>query len=301
MTRILKNRRSGAKALGCPGAQMLMRLSVSCFLFLLPAISWAQEIQLERVIGEGPGLAPAGVSKPLLFLLVLMAIVMIPIIAMMTTAFVKLTVVLSMVRNALGTQQIPPTPIVTGLALILTVYIMSPIGIQMYEAAQSEINKTTDQPLLSQASMDILIEGFKKAKEPMRDFMIKHVHPQEQKLFYTLGQVMMKEKASLEEAQEGDVEAEGGTSPPVKGGIQPTDFMVLVPAFVISELVEAFQISFIIFLPFLVIDVVVTNVLLALGMFMVPPTTIALPFKLLLFVIVDGWHILSRALLMGYM
>lgn len=292
----------------------------SCFIlsavvWLLPAWSWAQEGPIERVLGEGAGLAPQGVSQPLVLILILIGLVLLPIIAMMTTSFVKITVVLSMLRNAIGTQQIPPTPIITGLALIMTIYIMTPVGMEMYRATEGTIKQGTNQPLLSQASMDLILKGITEAKEPMRAFLAKHSHKKEQKLFYGLGLRMMLARAASEKAAtevvaeiEGisdeelvpkEGEAEESTDP--TKSLKPNDFMVLIPAFVISELTEAFQIAFIIFLPFLVIDIVVTNILLALGMFMVPPITISLPFKLLLFVVIDGWHILSRALLMGYM
>lgn len=273
---------------------------VGGLLWLLPTLAQAQETGLERFLGEGPGLAPQGVSQPLVLILVLFGLVLLPIVAMMTTSFVKLTVVLSMLRNALGTQQIPPTPIITGLALIMTIYIMTPVGVEMYKATEGTIKTGTNQPLLSQASLDILLKGLSEAMEPMRAFLAKHVHQQEQKLFFTLGQKMMRAKAAAKEAEAPAVEE----TPPKEGEkvitLKPDDFLVLIPAFVISELTESFQIAFIIFLPFLIIDIVVTNILLALGMFMVPPITISLPFKLLLFVIVDGWHILSRALVMGY-
>lgn len=251
---------------------MISRSLVVLILFS-PSVLWAQE----RVLGGGEELTEQGVSQPLVLILVLMGLVLLPIIAMMTTSFVKLSVVLSMLRNALGTQQIPPTPIITGLALIMTIYIMTPVGTEMYRAAEATIQQGTNQPILSQVSVDLVLKGVKEAKEPVRKFLMKHAHKAEQKLFYTMAK----------KTQNPDIKVD--------------DFMVLIPAFVISELTEAFQIAFIIFLPFLVIDIVITNILLALGMFMVPPTTIALPFKLLLFVIVDGWHILSRSLLMGYM
>ncbi len=277
--------------------------------FLLPLIATAQE----RVSMPDVGMAPEGVSRPLIMVLVLAGMVLMPIIAMMTTSFVKLIVVVSMLRNALGTQQIPPTTVITGLCLILTVYIMSPVGVEMYQAAESTIKQGTNQPLLSQTSVNLLLEGVKEAREPMRAFLKKHTHPQEQKLFYSLGQVMMGlkgvEEVAAEEAaaaaEEAAVIAETGGVLPERTGKQPTlhpdDFLVLVPAFTISELTEAFQIAFIIFLPFLIIDLVVTNILLALGMFMVPPVTMSLPVKLLLFVMVDGWHILTKALVTGYM
>ncbi len=287
--------------------QRLKQGSIALLFWLVPLVVQAQE----RVPVPDTGLEPEGVSRPLLMLIVLAGLVLLPIIAMMTTAFVKLVVVLSMLRNALGTQQIPPTPVITGLALILTVYVMAPVGVDMYRAAESEIQRGTNQPMLSQTSVNMLIEGGGKAKEPMRAFLKRHTHAKEQKLFYNLARMMMdpgklktkqdpKEvKALVDEAEKAEIVID--PTVPEERAIKPDDFLVLVPSFVVSELTESFQIAFIVFLPFLIIDIVVTNILLALGMFMVPPVTMSLPIKLLLFVMVDGWHILTKALISGYL
>jgi len=257
---------------------------ISIAVLVIPSVGFAQE----RLVEMGGGLAPEGVSRPLVLLMVLAGLTLLPILAMMSTSFVKLVVVLSMLRNALGTQQVPPTVVITGLAMILTVYVMAPVGIQMYEDAQETIQTGTHEALLSQASVNLLLEGMDKAKEPMRAFLVKNSHEEERELFVSLQSMMMpKTKGDKSDAAK-------------KYKVTSNDFMVLIPAFVISELTEAFQIAFILFLPFLIIDIVVSNVLLALGMFMVPPVTMALPIKLLLFVTINGWHILTKALLMGY-
>lgn len=222
-----------------------------------------------------------GVSRPLVLLLVLAALAIVPFVIMMATSFVKLAVVLAMIRNALGTQQVPPNVVVTGLALVLTVYIMAPVGIQVYEVAQTTINQGTNQPLLSQASVDLLVKAAGDGKEPVRDFLLRHTHPAEQKLFYNLAVEMRRS----EEA---------------KAAVGEKDFLNIIPAFVVSELTEAFQIGFVIFLPFLIIDLVIANILLSLGMFQISPVTLSLPFKLLLFVMVDGWHLIVKGLIQGY-
>lgn len=222
-----------------------------------------------------------GVSKPLVMLVVLAALSMVPFVVMMITSFVKIAVVLALIRNAIGTQQVPPNVIVTGLAMILTVYIMVPVGYDVYKEAGSVINQGTNQPLISQASIKLLAEGVDKGKEPVRAFLLKHVHEKERSLFYNLA---MKLRHTSEERKE----------------ITDKDFINLIPAFVVSELTEAFQIGFIIFLPFLVIDLVIANILLSLGMFQISPITISLPFKLLLFVLVDGWHVIAKGLILGY-
>lgn len=235
----------------------------------------ATEAFAQSVVGS------TGISRPLVLLIILAAIAMAPFVVMMATAFVKLSVVMALVRNALGTQQIPPNIVVTGLALILTIYIMTPVGYQVYRTAGETINQGTNQPLLSQTSVEILVKAVDKGKEPVRDFLLKNVHKGEQELFYNMAKKM--------QTTEKDREA-----------ISEKDFLNLVPAFAISELSEAFQIGFVIFLPFLIIDIVTANILLSLGMFQISPITIALPFKLLLFVLVDGWHIIVKGLIMGY-
>lgn len=223
----------------------------------------------------------AGVSKPLVMLVALAALAMVPIFIMMVTSFVKVAVVLALIRNAMGTQQVPPNIIITGLAMILTIYIMVPVGYDVYRAAGETINQGTNQPLMSQASIGLLSKAAGEGKEPIRKFLLKHVHPNERALFYSLS---LKLRTTEDD----------------RTGITDQDFINLVPAFVVSELTEAFQIGFIIFLPFLVIDLVIANILLSLGMFQISPVTISLPFKLLLFVLVDGWHIISRGLILGY-
>ncbi|MFH1356845.1 MAG: type III secretion system export apparatus subunit SctR [bacterium] len=221
------------------------------------------------------------ISKPILILFILFLMSLAPFILMMTTSFVKIAVVLSLVRSALGTQQIPPNQIVTGLALILTVYVMLPVGQQVYDAAKDVIKSAdTNQEILSTASVDVLRRAVDKGKEPVRQFLLKHVNDKERKLFYGLGR-KLKMNVTLD-------------------GLADDDFIVLIPAFVISELSEAFQIGFVLFLPFLIIDMTVSNILLSMGMFQVSPITVALPFKLLLFVLVDGWYLITEGLVRGY-
>lgn len=224
---------------------------------------------------------PVAVSKPLIMMGVLAVLALAPFIVMMATSFVKLAVVFALLRSALGTQQIPPNQIITGLALILSIYVMIPVGTQIYTQAQDVINTGTNQPILSQVTMDMMGEAVEKGKEPVREFLLKHVHPREQELFYRMARKLQKD-------------------PERRELITKTDLISLVPAFTISELTEAFQIGFVIFLPFLIIDLVVANVLLSLGMFQVSPITISLPFKLLMFVLVDGWYLIVRGLIQGY-
>lgn len=234
------------------------------------------------VLAQIPGnLEDQPVAKPIVILVLLVLLSLAPFLLMMTTSFVKLAVVFSLIRSALGTQQIPPNQIITGLALILTIYIMIPVGADVYSSVQEVIREPgTNQPLLSLASVDVMKKAVDVGKEPMREFLIKHSSTKDRSLFYNLAKQLRgkKQVAPMEEK----------------------DFIVIIPAFIITELSEAFQIGFVLFLPFLVIDMVVSNILLSMGMFMVSPITVSLPFKLLLFVLVDGWYLITKGLILGY-
>lgn len=219
-------------------------------------------------------------NRPLILMLALGALGLAPFVLMMVTSFVKISVVLSIVRSALGTQQIPPTQVITGLAIILTVYIMSPVGQAMFRAADAD-EVTQSEGLMSAKTVDALIKAGDRAKEPLREFLLKKVTSKDRTLFYSLALKLRKAEDRV--------------------GISERDFLVLTPAFVVSELKEAFQIGFLLFVPFLVIDMVVANILLALGMQMLSPTTISMPFKLLLFVLVDGWYLIAKGLVIGYL
>ena len=220
-------------------------------------------------------------SQPLVLLLALAALGFAPFVLMMVTSFVKISVVLSIVRSALGTQQIPPTQVITGLAIILTAYIMAPVGQQMFQVADAGGSVRSTQGLLSAKTVDQLIDAGSRAREPLRAFLSKQVTNKDRALFYNLALKLRK--------------------PEDRKDIAESDFLVLTPAFIVSELKQAFQIGFLLFVPFLVIDMVVANILLALGMQMLSPTTISMPFKLLLFVLVDGWYLISKGLVIGYL
>ncbi len=198
-----------------------------------------------------------------------------PFVAIMVTSFTKIVVVLSLLRNALGVQQVPPNLVLNGLAMILTIYVMYPVGLQI-----SQRISLSDQSI---ETTDGLLDVASQAKEPVREFLIKHSNELERAFFYSTVQSMTSE--TLTETQ---------------SDITPDDFVVVLPAFIISELSEAFQIGFLIYLPFIIIDLVVSNILMALGMMMLSPTIVSLPFKLLLFVMVDGWAKLSHGLVLSY-
>jgi type III secretion protein R len=220
-------------------------------------------------------------SRPLVLVGALGALSLLPFVIIMVTSFVKISVVLSIVRSALGTQQMPPTQVITGLAIILTVYIMAPVGIEIYREAQGIVDqRRPGQSLMSAETVDLMFEAAATAEQPIKNFLIKNSHLKDRAMFYAMSKRLRK--------------------PEDRSSVGPEDFMVIIPSFVISELKEAFQIGFIIFVPFLVIDMVVANILMALGMQMLSPTTISLPFKLLLFVVIDGWYLISKGLITGY-
>ena len=205
---------------------------------------------------------------PLLFVLGL-----VPMGVVMLTAYTKIVVVFSLLRNALGLQQVPPSMVTNGLALVLTWYVMYPVGLQMLAAMDVDANA----PRLPNLTTWLVLD---KAKEPMRAFLDKHANERERIFFADASRRLMGEQVAAQ--------------------IGPQDFVILVPAFVLSELTEAFLIGVLIALPFLVVDLVVANVLMALGMQMMSPTMISLPAKLLLFVLLDGWSRLAHALVLTY-
>jgi type III secretion protein R len=219
-------------------------------------------------------------SRPLVLILALAALGLVPFVILMLTSFVKISVVLSIIRSALGTQQIPPTQVITGLAIILTIYIMAPVGLAMYRTSEVDIQGARGE-VISGETVSKLMKAGAKAREPLRDFLIKKVNSRDRALFYNLARKMRTEADRKD--------------------LTDSDFMVIIPAFVISELKEAFQIGFILFIPFIVIDMVVANILLALGMNMLSPNTISMPFKFLLFVLVDGWYLIAKGLVVGYL
>jgi type III secretion protein R len=231
----------------------------------------AQETTNQPMTDETP--------NPVVLVIVVGAIVLAPFVFIMFTSFVKITVVLSILMNAFGTQQNPPNLVLTGLALILTIFIMTPVVEKMYEEAGTIENS---EAIFSEVSVKTIFEASKKGKEPLRKFLQQHSHEPNQVMFLQLARQLAQKN---------------GNDPQKIGS---NDFRILLPSFVTSELTEAFQIGFLLFIPFLVIEMVVANILQAMGMFMSSPTIISLPFKLLLFIMIDGWVLLIKNLVLGY-
>jgi type III secretion protein R len=219
-----------------------------------------------------------GSLSPGLILALVVGLALAPYIAVMITAFTKLVVVFSLLRNALGLQQTPPNIVLNGLAIILSVYVMYPVGIEMAAAADPILaeQKATGAPL----QISELLTVADRAKEPLRGFLVKHTSAAEREFFLSTAKRLLPEDK--------------------RATATANDLIVIVPAFTVSELARAFQIGFLIFLPFLVIDLIVANILQALGMMMMSPTTVSLPFKLLLFVLLNGWSKLIHGLVLTY-
>ena len=221
------------------------------------------------------------INQPLTLMVLLGALSLAPFAVTMITSFVKISVVLSILRNAMGTQQIPPTQVINGMSIILSIYIMYPVGLEIRDATRPYFDQRAGAPLMSDSTSGLVKDAVSAAKEPIRKFLLKHAHVKDRMLFYGLAKRMR--------------------TPEQQQDLTDRSLIVVVPSFVISELKEAFQIGFLLFVPFIVIDMVVSNILLAMGMQMLSPVTISLPFKLLLFILIDGWYLLARGLVMGYL
>ena len=209
---------------------------------------------------------------PITLALVLALMALLPTVVVVTTSFLKIAVVMSLLRNALGVQQVPPNLALYGMALILSAYIMAPVGAHMAD-------RLTAQPETLR-SVPALVSGVREGAEPLREFMLRNSKVEQRDFFLRTAQRLW--------------------GPELSSNMTDRDFMVLMPAFMVSELTAAFQIGFLLYLPFVVIDLIVSNILLAMGMMMVSPVTISLPLKLFLFVMLDGWSRLIQSLILSY-
>ena len=224
----------------------------------------------------GPGdTADSLLSRPVALIIALALVSLAPFVFMTLTAFLKISTVLHIVRGAIGAQNVPSNTVVMALAAALTLVAMAPVGSRILDRA----GPVLADPAASDTA--VLVRGLVDATtEPMRAFLKANASPKERARFYEVARAARPEQERDEVGKD--------------------DLLVLIPAFMVTELMEAFALGFVIYLPFLVIDLVVANVLLSLGMQMLSPTQVSLPFKLLLFVAVDGWGLLARALVTGY-
>jgi type III secretion protein R len=219
-------------------------------------------------------------TRPLTLIFAMAALSLLPFVLLLVTSFVRIAVVLSILKGALGTPQIPPNQVITGLAMLLTLYVMAPTGERMYRAIEPLLERSGGASVTSIQSIQVMEQAAQRVKEPLRDFLLKHSNARDRALFHGLSLRMR--------------------APTERTGITDRDLLIIVPAFLTSELRRAFEIGFLLFVPFLVVDMVIANILLALGMHMLSPTTVSLPFKLLLFVLADGWQLILRGLVESY-
>jgi flagellar biosynthesis protein FliP len=247
-----------------PTTLRILPLSLLLLLALLmPSAGMAEGMRFSLDLGDDGGSTTARIIQLILLLSVLSIA---PALLVMVTSFTRIIVVLSFLRTALGTQQTPPNQVLIGLALFLTLFIMAPVFEKSY---QDGLLPLINEELPEEAAIAA-------AAEPFRLFMLRHVRESDLELF-------MNMNPDLEVAQASE-----------------TPYQVLIPAFMISELRRAFEIGFLIFVPFLIIDMLVASVLMAMGMMMLPPVLISLPFKLIFFVLVDGWYMVAGSLVRSF-
>ncbi|WP_423230089.1 flagellar type III secretion system pore protein FliP [Caloramator mitchellensis] len=226
------------------------------------------EIQVPKVnISVDDAQTPKEYVDNIKLLILLTSLTFVPAIVLMMTSFTRIIIVLGFLRNALSTQQSPPNQVLIGLALFMTFFIMAPV--------YSKVNTEAIQPYVKgQITQE---KAFEIGSKPVKDFMLKQTREKDLALFY--------DASKLEKPKDR----------------YDVPFKILIPAFIISELKTAFQMGFLIFVPFIVIDMVVASILMSMGMFMLPPVTISLPFKILLFVLADGWHLVVKSLIESFM
>ena len=244
----------------------IKRIGLLLIIFIVVWVIPAEAIPLPTFqLGMEDVDEPGKVSSALQILFLLTILTLAPSILIMTTSFARIIIVLSFLRQAMGTQQTPPTQVLIGLGLFLTLFVMGPTW--------SEINENALQPYLNEeiSQMDAL----KLAEAPLKSFMLAQTREKDLSLFVNLD--------DGERGRDSEVEIQS-----------------LIPAFIISELKTAFQIGFLIYIPFLILDMVVASILLSMGMMMLPPVLISLPFKLMLFVMVDGWYLIVGSLIRSF-
>ena len=236
------------------------------FACALAAIAWAEPALAQSLSLDLGGETGSATGRIVQLIVLITILSLVPSILVMMTSFTRIVVVLSFLRSALGIQQTPPNSVLISLALFLTLFIMMPTLQTVYDEAL--------EPLIAEDIDEM--EALDLATDPVRDFMLGHVREQDLMLFLD-----MSNAGTIESPEE-------------------TPMRALIPAFMISELRRAFEIGFLLFLPFVIIDMVVASVLMSMGMMMLPPIMISLPFKLIFFVLVDGWYLVAGSLVQSY-
>lgn len=235
----------------------MMRIAITLILLGIAAFGETLEVPTINLSLSSPE-SPAALVSSINVILMLTLLFLAPSLLLMTTTFTRFVIVFGFLRQAMGTQQIPPTQLLVSLALLLTIYIMEPVGMKAY-------NQGIKPYVAEKISYEV---AFERMSEPFKNFMIRNTREKDLALFLRIRE--------MENPQT----------------IKDVPLSIIVPAFMISELKTAFEIGFLLFLPFLVIDMVVASILMSMGMMMLPPVMISLPFKILVFVLVDGWNLL---------
>ena len=213
------------------------------------------------------------INSPVNLIMITMLMGLLPFFLTLATSYIKVVVVTYLIRNALGVQQVPPGMVLSGLAMILSVFIMAPVGQQTYALLEK-------QNVSSQFTPSEFARVVSSCSDPLKNFLMKNTDRRIYNSFTSVAVRIWPDE--------------------VKKNVAPDSFVFVVPSFVISELTKAFQIGFLLYLPFIAIDLIISNILLAMGMMMVSPMTISLPFKLMLFVALDGWLKVSQGLMLSY-
>ena len=263
-TKVLKPRQTSLKKAIKPLLVLTIAGTASGLLFLISDPAYAQSLAIDLGGGGADGEATGRLIQIIALVTVLS---LAPSILIMMTSFIRFMVVLSFLRSALGTQQTPPNQVLMGLALFLTLFVMMPTFQQAYDEGIA--------PLIAEDIDEAT--AFNRTLKPFHSFMMKHVREQDLNLF-----------AGISGLPEAEIQAEN------------MPFRILIPSFMISELRRAFEIGFLVFIPFLIIDMVVASVLMAMGMMMLPPIIISLPFKVIFFVLVDGWFLIVGSLVRSF-
>lgn len=283
-------------------ACLVLSMLVLCW-FPSPNVQAAAPVERAHTVQKRPSIAPetpeqsakaqeaAAASEALLTnpnrpslitqAVTLSLLALMPFIVMILTSFLKIVIVLSLLRTALGVQQAPPNQIINGVAFMLSLYIMYPTGLKMYEAAEKSM-ATVQAPegLFSPDSAAYIIAIAQDAREPLREFLKRNSSSKHQVLFYRMAYRLLPEEN--------------------RETLKPDDFVTLIPAYITSQLKDAFEIGVLIYIPFFVIDLVTSNILLAMGMMMLSPVTISMPLKLFLLVMLDGWTMLIEGLVLTF-
>jgi flagellar biosynthetic protein FliP len=235
-------------------------------LFLLTGPVSAQSIPSVTIDVKDPGNTEGQLASTLKIALLITILALTPAIFMMMTSFTRLVISFHFLRQAMGVQGVPPNQVVIGICLFLTIFIMSPVGLKINEVAIKPYN----------AGQITETEALKRGIEPIKEFMLKQTREKDLALFYQLSKAKRPQNK------------------------QDVSMLVLIPAFILSELKTAFQIGFLLYIPFLIIDIVVASILVALGMIFLPPIMVSLPFKIVLFIVADGWALLIASLLRSF-